>query len=112
MMAVSLLHDNDYGFLNQYGRVESAVDLGSFDFSIFETLGQLRFYPNKFTVNDYVISTVSFNIANNIGITPIVSLGDIVKIESDRGIYLKEEQDQQMLSVLHLLIVHLRFLFK
>ena len=86
MMAVSLLHDNDYGFLNQYGRVESAIDLGSFDFSIFESLGQLRFYPNKFTVNDYDISTVSFNIADNIGITTNVSLGDIVKIESDRGI--------------------------
>ena len=74
MMAVSLLHDNDYGFLNQYGRVESAIDLGSFDFSIFESLGQLRFYPNKFTVNDYDISTVSFNIADNIGITTNVSL--------------------------------------
>ena len=111
-MAVSLLHDNDYGFLNQYGRVESAIDLGSFDFSIFESLGQLRFYPNKFTVNDYDISTVSFNIADNIGVTTNVSLGDIVKIGLIGESYRKEEQDQQMLSVLHLPIVHLRFLFK
>ena len=34
--------------MNQYGRVETVYDLGSFDFAIFEDEANLRFYPEKF----------------------------------------------------------------
>ena len=33
-MIVDLVHNGSVGFLNQYGRVESTYDQGSFDFSI------------------------------------------------------------------------------
>ena len=44
--------------MNQYGRVETVYDLGSFDFAIFEDEANLRFYPEKFEVNDYDLSFV------------------------------------------------------
>ena len=33
-MLVDLLHDGSRGYLNQYGRVETYYDQGSFDFAI------------------------------------------------------------------------------
>jgi hypothetical protein len=60
ILLVSLIHNNSFGFLNQYGRVETVSDLGSFDFNIFGVQGQLLFYPTKYEVNDYVINLVSY----------------------------------------------------
>ena len=81
-LIVSLLHDNSIGYLNQYARVETYPDLGSFDFSISGTEGQLLFYPIKFTVNDYDVSYVSFDIKDQIvGVgTTSIPLGDIVNV--------------------------------
>ena len=83
VLLVTLLQDGSFGFLNQYGRVESALDLGGFDFSIFGTEGQLLFYPTKYSVNNYNISFASFDIigpsTTGIGST---NLGDIVKIQT------------------------------
>ena len=83
-MFVSLLQNGSKGYINQYGRVESVTDLGSFDFAISGTSGQLEFYPTKFTVNNYNVSAVSFDIigfANTTGIGS-TTLGDFVNINS------------------------------
>ena len=44
---VTLLHDDSVGYLNQYGRVDSAGILGSFDFSASGATGSFRFLPNQ-----------------------------------------------------------------
>lgn len=59
---VTTIHDDNNFYVNQYGRVETVGDLGSFDFSIFEDEGQFKFYPNKYLVNDYDLSFVTYNI--------------------------------------------------
>ena len=66
LMIVDLVHDNYIGYLNQYGRVENVYDLGSFDFNISGTQGQLLFYPNKYQVNDFDITCLSYNINDNL----------------------------------------------
>lgn len=88
VMAVSLLHDDQNAYLNQYGRVESVVDLGSFDFSINDSLGQLRFYPIKYTVNDYDVTVMSFDLLSNVsyGSSNPITLGNIVNIESENTV--------------------------
>ena len=58
-MIVDLVHNGTNAFMNQYGRVETTYDQGSFDFSISGTDGQLLFYPTKSTVNDYELTTLS-----------------------------------------------------
>ena len=83
-MIVSLLQNGSEGYLNQYGRVESVTDLGSFDFAVSGNNGQLRFFPTKFQNNNYNMSVVSFDIigfANTTGIGT-TTLGDVVNIES------------------------------
>jgi len=80
-LLVSLLHDGSYGYLNQYGRVASYPDLGSFDFTITGTTGQLLFYPNKFTINDYNVAHVSHDLREAAGIGS-TTLGDVVQIDS------------------------------
>jgi len=82
MYMISLLHDGLEGYLNQYGRVETDNELGSFDFSIFGSEGVLRFYPLNYLYNDYDISVMSYGITDFISGVGNTSLGNIVKIES------------------------------
>jgi hypothetical protein len=83
LMLVTLLYDNEGdGFISQYGRIETDKDLGSFDFNIQGEEGVLLFYPNKYTVNDYNVSTLSYNIKSvytGIGST---NFGNSVKINT------------------------------
>ena len=62
LMMVSLLHDKSIGYINQYGRVETSYDQGTFDFAASGSDGQLLFYPTKATVNDYDITAISYNL--------------------------------------------------
>ena len=82
ILLVSLLHDGINGYLNQYGRVETQLDLGSFDFNISNTLGQLNFYPTKYAVNNYDISYVSHDLKDTIVGVGQSSLGNVVNLSS------------------------------
>jgi len=82
IMLVSLLHDNSNGYLNQYGRSETVYDMGSFDFNITGTEGNLLFYPTRFSINNYNVSVASYNIREVVSGVGSTSFGDIVKIES------------------------------
>ncbi len=66
LMVVDLVHDNYLGYMNQYGRVDNVYDLGSFDFNILGTNGQLLFYPTSYQVNDFDITALSYNLDDNI----------------------------------------------
>ena len=66
-MIVDLLHDGSFGYMNQYGRVGTTYDQGFFDFSITGTDGnQLQFFPTKFSVNDYDITSISYKLDDNL----------------------------------------------
>ena len=80
LLIVDLVHDDTFSYINQYGRVESSYDLGSFDFTISGTEGELLFYPTKYSVNDFDIAFVSYNLDDNIlgvGTTGIGGIADI-----------------------------------
>lgn len=80
---ISLIYDTGLGYLNQYAKVGTTYDIGDFDFSIAGTQGNLEFYPNNFSVNDYDISLVSFNINDIAGISTY-NIGTVSCIESNR----------------------------
>ena len=65
-MVVDVLHDGVFAYINQYGRNETVYDQGSFDFAISGDEGQLLFYPVKYSVNDYWIASLSFNLDDNL----------------------------------------------
>jgi hypothetical protein len=80
LMMVTVLQNEIQGFLNQYGRVESVSDLGSFDFAIVGRQGELRFFPVKSTINNYDISLTSYNnndVIAGIGSTIVGSVADV-----------------------------------
>ena len=82
VLLVTLLYDNDnLSYMNQFGRVESVSDLGSFDFAISGTEGVLNFYPVKYSLNDYAVSALTIGIndsyVSGLGTTTI---GDSVRI--------------------------------
>ena len=82
LMLVDLLHDDSRGYLNQYGRVETHYDQGSFDFSISGSEAQLQFYPTRSAVNDYDLSVLSYNLNDNFLGTGTTSLGGVATIET------------------------------
>ena len=80
IMFVTLLQDGNVGYLNQYGRVESVKDLGSFDFEFSGSEGILQFYPVNYSDNDYHISLVSYTLSDFLSETASASYGGIVDI--------------------------------
>ena len=66
-MIINTLHDTGRGLtmMNQYGSVETTLDLGSFDFVIEGVESVLRFFPNKFRINDYNVVLWSYQIDTN-----------------------------------------------
>jgi hypothetical protein len=82
-MLVTILRDDlGFSYINQYGRVETVRDLGSFDFYIDGTEGVLRFYPTKYTYNNYDVSTISYNLDDNLTSVGNTNLGGVVSVAS------------------------------
>ena len=79
---ISILNDGSVGYINQYGRVETNFDLGSFDLSISGSQAQLLFYPNFTSINNYDVTTSSYDIYGALSGIGSISLGNSVKIES------------------------------
>jgi hypothetical protein len=81
LMLITLLYDNNNNaYISQYGRVETISDLGSFDFTVSGLEGVLNFYPTKYEVNDYDISSLSYNIKGVFSSVGSTSFGDIATI--------------------------------
>ena len=83
LMIVDLLHDGSRGYLNQYGRVETHYDQGSFDFAISGSDAQLQFHPIRSSVNDYDLSIFSYNLNDNFLGIGSTSIGGVVTIETN-----------------------------
>lgn len=66
---INVIHDGDgsNGFIMPFGRVETAIDLGTFDFvfSGLTSLGSLRFLPSKYTNNNYALRVLSVQTYND-----------------------------------------------
>ena len=78
IMMVTVLNDIGRGFsmINQYGRVESVLDLGSFDYVVDGSDGVLNFYPVKYTLNNYNVVPLAYNIDQlDMGTTSLASIG-------------------------------------
>ena len=80
IMLLTLLHDNSLGYINQYGRVESNYDQGSFDFGVEGSEGVLFFYPTRYSVNDYDVTTLAYNLKDSLTGTATSNFGGIVDI--------------------------------
>ena len=84
-LIVDLIHDGNFGYINQYARIESVYDQGSFDFSISGSEGRLLFFSTKSAVNDFNITTLSYNLNDNYLSTGSTSIGGVL-IDSESTI--------------------------
>ena len=82
LMLVDVVHDNAQGYLNQYARVETQYDQGSFEFGISGSDGQLLFYPTRSSVNDYNVITMSYDIDDEVLGTGNTSFGGVVTVNT------------------------------
>jgi len=81
---VSLLHDGFNAYINNYGKVETSYDMGYFDFVISGDEGNLLFYPSKYSINDFDVSTVSHSINNTVSGTGSTSFGNIIYLDTSQ----------------------------
>ena len=83
---VSVLHDNDRGYISEYGQVDTR-NLGSYDFvpSGDATQWLLRYYPIDFAFNSYDVSSVSFSVVDDATGIGTTALGNIVDISSAKA---------------------------
>lgn len=80
MIIVNVVHNNIYGFLTQYGLVETNSVQGYFDIGIFERNGLLLFYPVEFRFTDYNVSGYSYSSAESIAGISTQYIGDIANV--------------------------------
>jgi len=79
---VTLLHNNYYGFLNQYGITPTSYNMGFFDFNITGDNGNLVFYPTKNETNNFAVNYVSYDMQDTLSGVGTVNLGSVVKVGS------------------------------
>ena len=82
VMLTSLIHNDSYGVINQYGRIETAYDLGSFDFIVDQPFGIVRFYPTRYTINNYDVALLSYNLDDAFTGVGTTTIGSIVKVDT------------------------------
>ncbi len=85
---ISLIHDNLNGYVNQYGRLETVNELGTFDFVINGDEGQVQFKPFDYEYNDFDVDLVSYSLFDTfVGLgstaTTEYSIGTIVKFSNE-----------------------------
>jgi len=80
MIVTTLYDDLGFAYINQYARVDSVLDLGSFDFYNDGTEGVLRFYPTKSLFNNYDIAVVSYNLEDSFTSVGKTDFNDVVSV--------------------------------
>ena len=83
---LTLVHDNALSYTNEYGRVETDYDQGSFDFVIEGSDGVLLYYPTKYEINDFDVSAVAFNIREGLVGIGSTTLGGCVNIKGNSSL--------------------------
>jgi len=76
LMMVNALFDplSGQSMINQYGSVDTVMDLGSMDSEVDGTDAVLRFFPTKSEFNNYNVVTLSYNL-NELGLTTSLTAG-------------------------------------
>jgi hypothetical protein len=82
VMLTSMIHNDSYGVVNQYGRIETAYDLGSFDFVVDQPFGIIRFYPTRYTINNYDVALLSYNLDDAFTGVGTTTIGSIAKVDT------------------------------
>jgi hypothetical protein len=59
IIEVNVVHNGSNAYIVPFGRVETQIDLGTFDFVISGATGLLRFVPAKFKANNYALRILS-----------------------------------------------------
>ena len=81
---ITIVRDqNGIAYLNEYGDITTTADnLGTFEFNILGSEGQLLFYPTKYQLNDYNVSLLSYNINDSTAGIGSTAFGDTVNVAS------------------------------
>ena len=82
ILLLTLLYNNSYGFLNQYGVTPTVYNMGFFDFLITGDNGNLLFYPNKSEINNFTLNYVSYDMQDTLSGISTISLGNVAKVGS------------------------------
>ena len=73
ILILDFLKDDYFSYLNQYARIETNYDMGSFDFEVDGNEGIINFYPTNYEFNDYDVDVLIRYATNKDEIKRLVS---------------------------------------
>ena len=74
---VSVLQDDEIGYMSQYASIETYPYLGYFDYASTAEGWNLIFYPVKFETNIYDVTTSAINVLAGVADTSLRAFGDV-----------------------------------
>jgi hypothetical protein len=80
LVILDLLKDDFFSYMNQYARIETSYDMGTFDFAVDGTEGVINFYPTNYEYNDFDVTCLFFNLTDAVSGIGSRDFGDVVKI--------------------------------
>lgn len=77
---VNILNTEDNVLVNQYGKIYTTYDLGDFDVTKKNDVGNLNFFPFDERINDYSFTFSSFDTLQDVIQTDYLELGDLCRV--------------------------------
>ena len=81
---VSLIQNDNIGYMQEYATMETYPELGYFDYFSTADGWNLQFYPVKFEFNEYDTSTISISIQDNVTSIGNTNIGSVARLENFR----------------------------
>lgn len=79
---ISILNDENFAYINNYAKIYTNKSLGFFDTEVFGSQINLLYYPINYTINDYDINLLSFDLTQHVPTTGQISLGTVATFQS------------------------------
>lgn len=99
MIIVTTIHDDDLVYIGQYGRLETNYDMAFYDAVIIGDQQNLRFFPVKDEVNNFIVDFVTFEITDDLEDLEILPFGDIVYSYNQVGFLPSGSEDGEEINV-------------
>ena len=82
---VSVLQNDQVGYMQEYATMETYPELGYFDYFTTADGWNLQFYPEKFAFNIYDLSTISISIQDNVAGVGSTAIGTVALMDSSQS---------------------------
>lgn len=86
MDLLTTIHNDEFVYLGQYGRLETVYDMAFFDSEIIGEQQNLKFFPTKTEINNFLVDFVVLEMTDDPEDVDNIEFGDVVSVYNQVGI--------------------------